>query len=241
MCTVTYIPHKGNVYIASNRDEQLVRKSADKPAMLSFNSGKILYPKDGEKGGTWIATHGNGNVMVLLNGAFDRHRPNPPYMRSRGLVFLDIFDSHQPHLVFDEILLDGVEPFTLVLWHKKNEALHEMRWDGSNKYITEKDNTIPQIWSSVTLYDKDVIQKREQWFERWLANGNEIDVHSVSHFHEFGGEGDERIDLKMSRGGVLKTVSITVVECSDSKSTMYYKDMLTGVRTVNEWLHSMET
>lgn len=238
MCTVTYIPSRDSIYIASNRDEMLARKFAEHPAISRFNSGKILFPKDGEKGGTWIGAHSNGNAMVLLNGGFERHIPNPPYARSRGLVFLDVFDADDPVKAFDMLSLDAIEPFTLVLWDGTHATLHEMRWDGELKYIAEKDKSQPHIWSSATLYDKEVIQKREQWFEAWLHSTDVYTVETISGFHEFGGEGDKRIDIRMSRGGILQTVSTTVIECSAERSAMYYKDMITGVRSVNEWLRA---
>lgn len=238
MCTVTYIPSGNSIFMASNRDEMLVRKFAEHPAVERFDSGKILFPKDGERGGTWIGAHSNGNAMVLLNGGFERHIPAPPYARSRGVVFLEVFDSDDPVIAFDSIGLDGIEPFTLVLWHGNNRALHEMRWDGTLKYIAEKDKTRPQIWSSATLYDKEVIRKREQWFEDWLQNTDVYTVDTISGFHEFGGEGDKSTDIRMSRGGILQTVSTTVIECDVERSAMYYKDMITGVRSVNEWLRA---
>ncbi|MGL1516781.1 NRDE family protein, partial [Vibrio parahaemolyticus] len=49
------------------------------------------FPKDPDGGGTWIALKENGDVAILLNGAFENHIPAYPYRRSRGLIFLDIF------------------------------------------------------------------------------------------------------------------------------------------------------
>ena len=84
MCTVTYIPTKEHVYLTSNRDEKNWRTDALAPEVYEFSSGKIIYPKDGDAGGTWIAAHENGNVVVFLNGGFVAHTPAPPYRKSRG-------------------------------------------------------------------------------------------------------------------------------------------------------------
>ena len=73
MCTVTFIPTGDKYFITSNRDEKNTRKFAIPPSAYEFESGKIFFPKDGDRGGSWIAIHENGNAAVLLNGAFEKH------------------------------------------------------------------------------------------------------------------------------------------------------------------------
>ena len=233
MCTVTYLPLRNKILLTSNRDEQLLRAPALLPEPYQFASGKILFPKDGQAGGTWIALHNNGNVMVLLNGAFHRHVPHPPYRKSRGLIFLDIFDSESPRASFETVALDNIEPFTIVLW--QCNQLWEARWDGSEKFLTLLPADVPRIWSSVTLYDENVTALRKSWFERWLRETGYKTAEGIRQFHEFGGDGDEGINLKMNRGSLLQTVSITGVEISAGKAVMHYKDFLGGLVSVNEW------
>jgi len=234
MCTITYLPVGNKIFLTSNRDEQVLRQPASQPVAQHFEHGRILFPRDGKAGGTWIGLHNNGNAMVLMNGAFERHIPSPPYRESRGLIFLEIFDSENPVTQFDIVNLSGIEPFSLVL-HMPG-SLWEMRWDGNEKYIGLKSTDRPQIWSSATLYDKEVIEKREHWFNEWLQHTETFNVASVMQFHELGGEGNKRIDLMMNRDGILRTVSITCMELCPEKSVMHYKDMITGQRSVNEWL-----
>jgi len=234
MCTVTYIPAGDKILLTSNRDEQTLRQPAAQPAAQHFTNGRILFPRDGKAGGTWIGLHNNGNAMVLMNGAFERHIPSPPYRESRGLIFLEIFDAQNPITQFDEVDLFDIEPFSLVL-HMPG-SLWEMRLDGNKKYIIPKPADQPQIWSSATLYDKNVIEKREQWFSEWLQRTAMFTAATVMRFHELGGEGNEHIDLLMNRDGLLRTVSITCMELCTEKSVMYYKDMVTGQRSVHEWL-----
>lgn len=234
MCTVTFLPSGDKIFLTSNRDEQLLRPAASTPVIEKMSTGKILFPKDGKAGGTWIALHNNGNAMVLLNGAKEKYHHKPPYKKSRGLVFLDIFDASFPSMQFKKTNMDNIEPFTLIIWD--NNQLFEAIWDGKNACIEEKDPTLPHIWSSVTLYDKEVREKREEWFNIWLEESSSRTIESILDFHRFGGEGDEQIDLRMNRNGLLKTVSITGIELTTEKSVMYYNDMLTGVESVNEWL-----
>ncbi len=235
MCTVTFLPVGDKIFLTSNRDEQTSRLPASQPVVQQFPSGQILFPRDGQAGGTWIGLHSNGNAMVLLNGAFERHMPSPPYRKSRGLIFLEVLDAWLPQEKFEEIDLDGIEPFTLVAC--VHHTLWEMRWDGKMKYIAQKPIDIPQIWSSALLYDKEVIEKREQWFNEWLAKHPLADINenSIRSFHHFGGEGDKRTDLLMNRNGFLQTVSITGMELKPANANMYYEDIITGEHSFHEW------
>ena len=162
MCTVSFIPVNNTFFIVSNRDETSTRKHALPPAEYVLNQNKIVFPKDADAGGSWIAMSENGAVCVLLNGAFQKHLSSPPYAKSRGLVFLDIISTNHPYQTFLELPLSNIEPFTLILFEK--DILYECRWDGISKHSCILNNRKPFIWSSVTLYDADMIKKREEWF-----------------------------------------------------------------------------
>jgi Transport and Golgi organisation 2 len=230
MCTVSYIPSAGGVIITSNRDEKLVRTPALAPAAFLHTTGFITYPKDAQAGGTWFAVHENGNAAVLLNGAFEKHTSRPPYKISRGLVLLDILDNERPLNRFLQMPMDAamVEPFTLVLWQQ--QLLYECRWDGAAKHYVQKDNSRPHIWSSVTLYDAAIRQKRENWFRQWLQQCPQPQQAQAMAFHHFGGDGNSENDLVMNRDNLLSTVSITSVELGQEKTGMLYNDLLTGSR-----------
>src|SRR5215207_5422808 len=100
MCTVTFIRQADKIYITSNRDEKHWRSNALPPAVYPFTSGNLLFPKDGDAGGTWIAAHENGNAIVFLNGGFIAHTPKPPYRKSRGLVLTNLIDRPEPFISF---------------------------------------------------------------------------------------------------------------------------------------------
>lgn len=226
MCTVTFIKTKHKVYITSNRDELVLRPAALPPEVYRFDSGRIIFPKDGLAGGTWMAMHENGNVMVLLNGAAERHIHNPPYRLSRGLIFLSIFDSLTPVMEFEQINLDNIEPFTLVIWQQG--ALWLARWNGSEKTLRPMADDVMHIWSSAMLYDVEVRRKREAWFDRWQASVPVIDTESIEQFHEFAGEGDAATDLRMNREGLLQTVSISNITLDAAGAVFRYHDLLQG-------------
>jgi len=208
--------------LVSNRDERSHREPALAPQVYSGNSGRRWFPRDQTAGGTWIAAHENGNAIVLLNGGFEYHVHKPPYSRSRGLVLLDLLDHDSPQSLFNDYSLDGVEPFTLVI--RERDQLFECRWDGVKKYNQRLDETRAHIWSSATLYEQPVQQKRKGWFENWIADRNDFDLDAIMEFHLHTGDGDMHNDLLMNREGVVFTVSITGLELGPSKGEIRYLD-----------------
>lgn len=223
MCTVTYIPVRDNIFFTSNRDEKSWRRPAVPPAVYNFESGKIIFPKDRDAGGTWIAAHENGNVVVFLNGAFKAHVPEPPYRRSRGLILLDIIDHPSPANNFLKINLENIEPFTAVLWD--NRRLFECRWDGNQKHYSEFDSSTAHIWSSSTLYNDEVIAKRKGWFDKFMNTSSDPEQSQILNFHQFTGDGDVCNDLLMNREGQVGTVSITSIDVSPANIEMQYLDI----------------
>lgn len=223
MCTVTYIPAGDTCYLTSNRDEKHWRSAALAPRIYPLQSGKLLFPKDKDAGGTWIAAHENGNAIVFLNGGFVAHTPQPPYRKSRGLILLDLMDSASPWNSFLAIHLNNIEPFTAVLW--ENGHLYECRWDGQQKFHKEINPGKPHIWSSVTLYDETVIHKRKKWFSAWLHKYPHPEGNDILHFHQFTGDGDRHNDLLMDRDGKVGTVSVTQMIISPQALQMNYLDL----------------
>lgn len=237
MCTVTYIPVQKGFYLTSNRDEKASRLKSDVPRWYDFASGKILFPKDGNAGGTWIALHENRNAMVLLNGGLQNHHYNPPYRKSRGLIYLDIFDHPQPVNAFEKISLIKIEPFTLII--RQQQQLFEAVWDGSEKSVRELDATQSFIWSSVTLYPEQVINKRKKWFHSFHENNIELNKTAILNFHRFAGEGDKANDVLMNRNDEMFTVSITMLHHEQEVSNMYYFDHLTNETFTEKTDHSI--
>jgi hypothetical protein len=232
MCTVTFIPVNNRCFITSSRDEKAVRPKAIAPEVYSDSNATLLYPKDAAANGTWIAMKQSGNAAVLLNGAFVKHEPEPPYRKSRGLIFLDIIAGAEPMDWFAEINLYRIEPFTVVMLQQGR--LLECRWDGIKKHYRQLNEKQPYIWSSATLYPDDVISKRKQWFSQWLALHPQPSQEDIFSFHQFAGDGDIYNDVLMNRDGNMLTVSITGIEINAGKGVMNYMDLQEGTSTSKE-------
>ena len=223
MCTVSFIHIGSKFYITSNRDEKLSRKTAIAPVIYEYEGTKILFPRDADAGGTWIAAKATGDVAVVLNGAFINHLSTPPYRRSRGLILLDMFAKEKPSAAFTKINLDEIEPFTIILF--ENRTLFEFRWDGNERFGKQLSIDQNYIWSSSTLYDGLTVKKREKWFKDFVRLHVLPSQKTIMDFHRFTGDGDLSNDLLMSREGLHSTVSITSIEVSGSKTKMQYLDL----------------
>jgi hypothetical protein len=223
MCTLTFIPSRDGVILTANRDERPGRSRATPPSNRDLTSGRILCPGDPDGGGTWVALHELGHAVVLLNGGFVPHVPEPPYRKSRGLVLLELVDHPSPARAFGESDLQGIEPFTAVVWD--GTALHECRWDGSVRHVRRMEEGRPHIWSSATLYDSAVMGRRERWFSEWLSPNPTPGPDAIMDFHLTAGDGDVCNDLLMDRSGEVCTVSVTSMEIRPDAGIMRYIDL----------------
>jgi hypothetical protein len=224
MCTVSFVPARGRAFITSSRDEKIDRSIAHPPAFYSMQSGTLLFPKDPEAGGSWFTVHENGNTVVLLNGGRKRHLSRPPYLKSRGLVLLEISDSLHPVEAFKNADLRNIEPFTVIIFAQP--LLMECRWDGRIKYSEELSATEPHIWSSVTLYDAKVSAIRAAGFQRWCGENPEPGPVGIIRFHQGIGGADKGDSLILLRERQISTVSITCAEITNTAASVLYHDQL---------------
>ena len=185
MCTVTFIPTSTGFYFTSSRDEKASRDTL-RPALYESGELQLVYPKDTLAGGTWIASSLMGRTACLLNGAFVNHVKKESYARSRGLILLESFKYNDANELYNKIDLENVEPFTLLLldyYSGDLTAFDEFRWDGENKHLKKLDTVTPQIWSSATLYNPIVQQKREGLFNQWINKHSDFVDAMILDFH----------------------------------------------------------
>jgi hypothetical protein len=224
MCTVSFVNSPEGVIITSNRDEKVIRPSASAPKNYCQNGKNIMYPKDAKAGGTWFVIDENGTVLVLLNGGKTRHIPELFYRKSRGLIALDIISSESPKDFWHQINLEDIEPFTLVLYQEKE--LYELIWDGFLKTKTVLNHNQNHIWSSVTLYPKEIRKKRSNWFFDFLKDRKEISASEMLNFHRNTEQDDSENGLVINRENVLKTLSITQTLLEKNKCVLRYYDLV---------------
>lgn len=227
MCTATYLPLSPAGFILTHsRDEKRLRPAALPPRTVSLHDQRVTFPQDPQGQGTWIATSVQ-TTLCILNGAFIAHQPQPPYKHSRGLVVVHYFDYPSVDAFAEDYDFRGIEPFTLLVMEAGR--LVELRWNGHRLFVHEKDPQQPHIWSSVTLYAPDVIEKRERWFRDWLSQHSKPTVSGIRQFHHAAGDGDPENSLRMNRRaafgqGALLTLSLTSVVHDEAGLDMVYDD-----------------
>jgi hypothetical protein len=235
MCTVTYVPSSFGYFLTSNRDEKNTRAKALAPVIHTVGDVELIFPKDGDKGGTWIVLKENGDSLCLLNGAFENFVDKGIYKISRGKIVLQIATTNNLIEAFSNINLLQTAPFTLIILVDKK--LFECRWDGEKKYCKSLDNSIPQIWSSATLYDVTQQNKRKHWFEQWQRNNPTPSQKDLFDFHKNTGDGNVEDNLIMNRENAYFTVSITGISVHNEACLMQYEDIIQHERNNINFAH----
>lgn len=222
MCTVSFVFSNGKAILTHNRDEKVARPSATEPQEYTVNNKKIYFPKDQKAGGTWYAVAENGTTLVLLNGADEKHQLKSSYRKSRGLIVLDLISADSPIQEWNSIDLSEIEPFTIVLFQEGK--LYQLRWNEIEKSTLNLDVNQNHIWSSSTLYPKEIREQRVNLFQDFI-NSNEISPEKLFQFHRYGNSNDVENGLIINRNDEMKTLSITQTIIEKNKVVLSYHDL----------------
>lgn len=229
MCTVTYIPNSNSGFcLTFNRDERSSRETVV-PQYYTHTDLQLIYPKDLQAGGTWIAVAENGKTACLLNGAFEKHERKSFYERSRGLILLESFYYCSVQEFVRSVSLTNIEPFTLLLIdpQDKNDFLFfEFRWDGEEKHLKPISTNQPHIWSSSTLYNSSTRKKRTDIFLKWLKKNETVSDHEILQFQTTRHGLSDSEDFIMQGQDDLKTLSIAQLISDNSQLKFKYLDLL---------------
>lgn len=230
MCTVSFIPVANGAIITSNRDEHISRGVALYPEFYRINNRQLAFPKDGKAGGTWFISNEQGDVGVLLNGAFTKHVPSPPYEKSRGMILPELFQFDSPLDALKKYNFSNIENFTLILWEKNQ--LREFKWDAVKLKMKLHNSQQPHIWSSVTLYDETMTGTRHGWFAEWLKSRKVISQKDILEFHSNTHSGNTEYGLRIKRDNKISTTSITSLRIEQQKAEFYHKDLIQNIDSV---------
>lgn len=227
MCTVTFLPIENGFILTSNRDEKKHRPTLP-PQSYLVSGGALIFPKDEEAGGTWIVTDKKNRTVCLLNGAFESHIKQVHHTKSRGLIVLESFQHNSFSEFVDAVELANVEPFTLLLIDNSSELKFiELRWDGSQKHVTQIDTKQPKIWSSATLYSQPIRAQREAWFNEMLQSKSKFTEKDLLNFHLSKHDNGSVNDLIMKRDNGLQTISVSQIFDNKEIKRFYYVDLIT--------------
>ena len=223
MCTVSYIVQGPVKYFTSNRDENILRPTATMPQTMDWKGKELTFPKDQHAGGSWFAVARNGTIGILLNGAFEKHIPDYPYLKSRGLLLLEMVAEEFVHEFFEQYDLSGIEPFTIVLY--SDDQLFEFRWDSSRKFNKQLMANKNHIWSSSTLYNAVAMNKRESLFHDFTSTHKDLNAEIVRSFHN-NNHGDDQNGFIINRVDGIKTQSITQAVLQEEQLILIHHNLI---------------
>ncbi len=226
MCTVSFVNSEGRIFITSNRDENIIRPSAIPPKNYTVKGKNVIFPKDPKAGGTWYIVDEEGTVLVLLNGAEEKHERKSSYRKSRGLIVLELMSENSPKDFWEQIDLENIEPFTLVLF--QNNQLFQLRWNGTNKEKLVLDSNEKHIWSSSTLYSNSIRKERADLFYAFLENKGLLSETDMYQFHRYADQENTENGLVINRNGETKTLSITQSIIEKNKVAILHYDLITN-------------
>ncbi|MEM8527897.1 MAG: NRDE family protein [Bacteroidota bacterium] len=230
MCTVSFYQDEHRTIITSNRDEHIDRPTATIPVKKRIDGDWFYAPIDPQSQGTWFGVKQDGSIFVLLNGAEKKHRYQPPYRKSRGLILLEIISATNLVEVWNTMNLEQIEPFTVIAY--ANNKLAQLRWDGSLKSNCPLDTKEVHIWSSATLYNADIAQKRKTWLRQFLEkNSKNIGGAKLLHFHIHTKKEDTENGLVINRKNSLLTKNITQCVLQNKRFTLTHLDLINKEET----------
>ena len=116
MCTVTFIPVQGKVFITSNRDEKHWRAAATAPALYALKNIECIISKRCQT----QVVHGLPFRKMAMRLFFSMGHgknmiPAPSYRKSRGLILLDLADHASASV--DAFLNSGPRKYRTVYRH----------------------------------------------------------------------------------------------------------------------------
>lgn len=236
MCTVTYVRnHAGSIILTSNRDEHVNRPPALPPRAYQHGAHTLYYPRDPQGNGTWFGINDRSEVVILLNGAAQKHVPQPPYRLSRGIIVLELLSEGAVLEHWHRMDVDQIEPFTIV--YATPLQLVQLQWNGFQKSTVPLDPFQPHIWSSSTLYTEPVRAERKNWFHVFLRQKNNCpnDL-DLLQFHTQTHSEDAENGIVINRNGTMLTKSVSQCVLSASKMVFTHLDLVANL--TNTLCHS---
>lgn len=227
MCTLTYLPLiQGGYILTQSRDESPDRIPATFPTRQILFEGELVYPRDPQGGGTWMALHSGGRAACIVNGAHLPHKRKSKYKHSRGLIPLQYFEFINPNDFEKNYNCEGLEPFSLFTF--ENDSIHRFTWDEKTLSHETFDPEIEHIWQSAPLYSPEQQRIRSEWFMNWVRENPKPTHKSIWEWHLSEGIDQPEIAIRMNRE-VVKTVVISQVRI-DKGERITFHDLERGTK-----------
>lgn len=229
MCCLTIVKTQHhNIVFTHNRDEQWSRQTRGTFVQeYWFGNKKIWMPKDSLVDGTWIGSDGT-RAAAILNGYKINHLKKEKYRTSRGTIIPQFLKKPDIQKFLESFDPSGIEPFTLIVADNK-KYITEIGWDEKEIHITKHNVESPMIFSSFTLYDDDIQQKRKNLFLSLVTTQTNQD--DLWQFHKTKGE-DHGNFINVDYNNEISTVAISQIVLGD-QPVFYYQSLLENQQKQN--------
>jgi hypothetical protein len=225
MCTVSIIPVNDTIVFTFNRDENIKRQTPEYFVQKRTEHKTIYFAKDTLAGGSWFTADEYGNVAVLFNGALKKHVKKMDYLKSRGLILLEIIANPNPILFFKDYDLEQIEAFSIILFF--DSILYRLLWDGSIKTTIMLDKNEKHLFSSATLYGEHIQQRRKEWLSNFAQN-SVLTPDTIFQFHLTNHINDKENGFLIQRENGIHTLSISQMVISSSTIDIVHLDVKTN-------------
>ncbi len=225
MCIFTYIPLERGLLFTSNRDEVVSRPTAP-PDRYPHKGEVLIYPRDLQKGGSWIGMNLTTNTLGVLLNAKTKTPPKPNAL-SRGRILLDLITPTRYDHLYQK--LKHTPPFQCIhcQWLKNKTLLHQIHWDGVALSRKHLDHQRPQLFCANTLYDEPTqTQLKNRWID-WLKK-TEASPESVEVFHRKELAQQKNSPRFIKKNKDIQTVSITSFFIGKEEKKYRYYNLLQG-------------
>jgi hypothetical protein len=218
--------------VVFSRDEQRTRLPGIPPEVVVRGDRRVLMPRDGTAGGTWVAANDAGVVFALLNLNAGRARaPGGPAttvapLRTRGAVITDLVDANTAAEALDRTFAidpGAFLPFRVLACDRQGSWMETVS-TGITIRRSLQPLDAPLMRTSSGLGDEVVIAARRRLFHRTLGRAGVTSAAAQDGFHRHQWAGAGELSVLMSRPDA-RTVSITTVEVWDTGVRMLYHEL----------------
>jgi hypothetical protein len=108
----------------------------------------------------------------------------------------------------------------------QEKKLYQLRWNGAKKSTVDLEIDKNYVWSSSTLYSKEIREQRSSWFYAFLDSNSEITETKMLHFHRYTESDNNDHGLVINRNDELKTLSITQSVIEKNKVMIHHLDLI---------------
>ena len=211
---------KNEFGIGFNRDESIKRKPSLDPVEENRNGFRVLYPVDGDYGGTWIGVNSKNKIYALLNlyEANFKILKNP---NSRGFFVKNLLNEEIDFDFFTKDNLITYYPFRIL--EITLDYTRILSWDGESVNSLQNEESWSVVASSFVLGKEAEEVRSKTFMEEFLKNENS-DFETISssfltcHIPEKGAKSP------CMHRREAHTVSNTIISVKQVKIKLLYKN-----------------